>query len=67
VIHLDQQSRWQSWMRILAVTIQSAPQSAPSIGSAGSGVSARCYAAMEGRTSLAIELKATFPNVRRSK
>ena len=59
MMHLDQQSRWRSWMRILAVTIQSAPASAPLIGSVGSGVSAPCHAAMEGRTSLTIELKAT--------
>jgi hypothetical protein len=65
-MQLDQQSRWQSWMRMLAVDIQSAPESASLIGSAGSGVSAWRHAAIEGSTLLAAELKATFLNVGRS-
>jgi hypothetical protein len=60
VIQLDQQSRWQSWMRMLAVEFQSVPGSASSIGSTGSGVCTWCHAAIEGSTSLAAELKGTF-------
>jgi hypothetical protein len=55
MMQLDQQSRWQSWMRMLAVDIRSVPESA----STGSGVSAWCHAGMEGSASLAAELKAT--------
>jgi hypothetical protein len=33
MMQLDQQSRWQSWMRMLAVDIQSLPESASLIGS----------------------------------
>jgi hypothetical protein len=65
VMQLGQQSRWQSWMRMLAVDIQSIPGCASSIGFTGSGVSAWCHAA-ERSTSLASELKATFLNVGRS-
>ncbi len=56
MMQLDQQSRWQSWMRMLAVDIQSVPGSASSIGSAGSGVSASCHAVIEGSTLPAAEL-----------
>jgi hypothetical protein len=63
VMQLDQQSRWQSWMRMLAVDIQSVTGSASWIGSTESGVSAWCHAAIEGSTLLAAELKATFLNV----
>ena len=59
MMQLDQQSRWQSWMRMLAVDIRSLPESASLIGSTGSGVSAWCHAAMEGSASLAAVLKAT--------
>jgi hypothetical protein len=59
MMQLNQQSRWQSWMRMLAVHIQSVPESASLIGPTGSGVSAWCHAAMEGSASLAAELKAT--------
>jgi hypothetical protein len=66
VMQLDHQSKWQSWMRMLAVDIQSAPESASLIGATGSGVSAWCQAAIEESTSPASELKATFLNVGRS-
>lgn len=56
MMQLDQQSRWQSWMRMLAVDIQSVPESA----------SAWCQAAIDGGTSLAAEPKVTFLNVGRS-
>ena len=59
MMQLDQQSRWQSWMRMLAVDIQSVPGSASSIGFTGSGVSTWCHVAIEGGTLLAAGLKAT--------
>jgi hypothetical protein len=65
VMQLDQQSRWQSWMRMLAVDIQSVPESASLIGFTGSSASAGCHAAIEGSTSLAAALKASFLNVGR--
>jgi hypothetical protein len=66
VMQLDQKSRWQTWMRMLAVDIQSVPGSASSIGPTGSGVYRWCHTAIEGSTLLAAELKATFLNVGRS-
>ncbi len=62
---LNQQSRWQSWMRMLSVYIQSVPESASLIGPAGSDVSAGWHAAIEGSTSLGPELTGTFLNVGR--
>jgi len=32
MMQLDQQSRWQSWMRMLAVNVQSVPESASLVG-----------------------------------
>ncbi len=66
MIQLDQQSRWQSWMRVLAVDIHSVPESDSLIGFTGSRASAWRHAAIKGRTSLAIEPKSTSINAGRS-
>jgi hypothetical protein len=49
------QSRWQSWMRMLAADIQSVHESALWTGSRRLGVSAWCHAPTDESTSLATE------------
>jgi hypothetical protein len=55
MMQLNQQSRWQSWMRMLAEDIQSVHESAPSTGSRRLGASARCHAATDESTSRVAE------------
>jgi hypothetical protein len=55
MLQLDLESRWQSWMRMLAVDIQSVHESAPSTDCRNLGASVWCHAATDGSTPLAAE------------
>jgi hypothetical protein len=55
MMQLDQQSRWQSWMRMLALDIRPMHESATSAGSARLRVSDWCEAAIAQRTLIATE------------
>jgi hypothetical protein len=55
MMQLDLESRWQSWMRMLAVDIQSVHESALPTGSRSLGASVWCHAATDGSTPLATE------------
>jgi hypothetical protein len=60
----DQQSRWQSWLRMLAADIRPVHESSRSTGPARLGVSDWCHSAIDGSTSNATA--ATPPNVGRA-
>jgi hypothetical protein len=53
MMQLDQQSRWQSWMRMLAVGIRAVDEPARSIDFTKWGVSDWRYLAIDGSTSIA--------------
>jgi hypothetical protein len=55
MMQLDLESRWQSWMRMIALDIQSVHESAPSTGSRSWGGSVWCHATTDGSTPLATE------------
>ena len=59
MMQLDRQSRWQSWMRMLAVGIRPVDQPARSIGLAKWGVADWCNSAIDGSTSIATERYST--------
>jgi hypothetical protein len=59
MMQLDRQSRWQSWMRMLAVGMRSVDEPARSIGSTKRGVADWCYSAIDGSTSIATERYST--------
>jgi hypothetical protein len=52
---LDRHSRWQSWMRMLAVGIRAVDEPTRSIGFTKWGVADGCYSAIDGSTSIATE------------
>jgi hypothetical protein len=64
MMQLDQQSRWQSWLRMLAVDIRPVHESPRSTGPTRLGVSDWCHSAMDGSTSIATD--ATPLNVGRT-
>ena len=59
MMQLDRQSRWQSWMRMLAVGIRTVDEPTRSIGFAKWGVSDWCYSGIDRSTSIATERYST--------
>lgn len=52
MMQLNQQSKWQSWMRMLAIDIRPAYESARSTGSTRLSVSGWCDTAIAGSASI---------------
>jgi hypothetical protein len=59
MMQLDRQSRWQSWMRMLAVGIRAVDEPTRSISFTKWGVSDWYYSAIDGSTSIATERHST--------